>query len=74
MKKRALVLGIFVVRTVIAVTSLPQNGGQENVDCGTGQERYAHRVEQCHHKSPMSTFTSDPVGRSALPGREILNS
>ena len=46
MKKRALVLGIFVVRTVIAVTSLPQNGGQENVDCGTGQERYAHRVEQ----------------------------
>ena len=46
MKERALVLGILVMRTVIAVTSLPQSGGQEKVDCGTGQERYAHRIEQ----------------------------
>ena len=46
MKNRALVLGILVMRTVIAVTSLPQSGGQENVDSCTVQERYAHRVEQ----------------------------
>ena len=46
MKIRALLLGILVMRTVIAETALPQRGGQEDIDHGTGQERYTHRIEQ----------------------------
>ena len=46
MKERVLVLGILVMRTVIAVMSLPQSGGQENADYSPGQERYAHRIAQ----------------------------
>ena len=46
MRNQALVLGILVMRTVIAEASLPQNHGLANTDCITGQERDAHRVGQ----------------------------